>query len=88
MKVRHLIRTVVVIILTLHFVASGLIGFQGNKSDQIVSIEKTMQTVDTQEKADSLSAAEEDTSIFSNTILFSLVVVVAGVVAFRRDMNS
>jgi hypothetical protein len=88
MRVRYLIGIVVIILFTLHFAASGLIGFQGKKSTQDINIEETIQTVPHQNNDGPASTAEEDNSIFSNTILFSLIVVIAGVVALRRDMNS
>jgi hypothetical protein len=89
MRARHLIGVVVIIICTLHLAAGGLIGFQSKKSAQNINIEKTMQTVATQKMvAPPVSSAEENNSIFSNTIIFSLIAVIAGVVAFRRDTNS
>jgi predicted S18 family serine protease len=88
MRVRYLIGIVVIILFTLHFAASGLIGFQGKKSTHDINIEETIQTVPHQNNAEPGSTDEENNSIFSNTILFSLIVVIAGVVAFRRGTNS
>ncbi|MFN2305277.1 MAG: hypothetical protein ACK2TV_16225 [Anaerolineales bacterium] len=88
MRLRHLIGSVVIIIFTILFAASGLVGSQSKNPAKNVIIEKTIQTVATQNRPEPVSIAEPNSSIFSNTILFSLIVVIAGVVAFRREIDS
>jgi hypothetical protein len=89
MKTKNIIGMVAVIVLTIHFAAGGLIGFQGKKSPQILTIEKVMPPpVAIQGTINPGEQLNGGKSIFSKATIISLIVAVMGIVAFRRNTFS
>ena len=88
MKIRHLIGMVIIIVLTIHFAAGGLVGSQSKKSAQGIAIEKIAASGNLQ---DTIKASEQISparSIYSKSTIISLIVAVMGIVAFRRNTYS
>lgn len=88
MKARHLISILFIIIISMHFVATGLAGSQSQEVTENFIIEKAVPSIAFQNTLKSDDHREETRSIFSRTTIISLIVAVIGIVAFRRNTYS
>jgi hypothetical protein len=88
MKKKNMIGIAIVIILMIHFTASGLVGFNGKGTAQTHLIKNTLQADAIQKTVESGEPHNQDKSIFSNVTIISLVLAVIGLVAFRRNTYS
>ena len=88
MKTRHFIGIVVIIILSMYFVAAGMAGSQSQVDTKNPIIEKAISSKAIQHSLKSDDQFEPDRSIFSKTTMISLIVAVIGIVAFRRNTYS
>lgn len=88
MKIRHLLGTFVILIITIYFVAAGIAGAQNQVSAENITIDKAIPSISIQQTLNPGDQFEQDRSIFSKTTLISLLVAVIGIVAFRRNNYS
>ena len=88
MKTRYILATIFVIIISIHFVATGLAGSKSQVVTENFIIEKTVPALALQKTMDTADQLEPKRSIYSSTTIISFIVAVVGIVAFRRNTYS
>jgi hypothetical protein len=88
MKMKNMIGIAIIIVLMIHFTASGLVGFNGNGTGQTHLSKNTLPADAIQKTVISGEQHKQDRSIFSNVTIISLVLAVIGLIAFRRNTYS
>jgi hypothetical protein len=71
--------------LTLHFGASGLVGFQSQSIEEGTLIQNVSASVATTQGLEIQQQTDEHRSIFSNGTILTLLIAVVGLVSFRRN---
>jgi hypothetical protein len=82
---KNIIRMAIIIAVTIHFTASGLVGFNGNGTVRTHMIENTLTADTIHNTVNPGEQHIEDKSIFSKATFISLILAVIGLVAFRRN---
>ena len=88
MKILHVIGIFTVFFLILHYSGDSFFLFQNEVTAQDIAIENKISVGLTQNNLPSVKDSEQSESIFSTTTIISLIVVVMGIVAFRRNRFS
>jgi hypothetical protein len=82
---KNIIGIAIIILLGIHFSASGLVGFNGKGTAQTHLVKNTLQADAIQKTVETAKPHNPDKSIFSIITIISLVLAVIGLVAFRRN---
>ena len=85
---KNMLGIATIIVLMIHFTASGLVGFDGNGTGQTQLIKNTLPADTIQKTVNFGEQHSQDRSIFSKVTIISLILAVIGIIAFRRNTYS